>query len=115
MILRKEAAALNEEVYTINEIRSIVTPIAKRHQVSKVFLFGSYARGCATASSDVDLCVDASSLRGMFALGALYADLEEALKKKLDLITVNSLKYNTDPGFVDNLRKDQVLLYELVQ
>ena len=80
-----------------------------------MFLFGSYARGCATASSDVDLCVDASSLRGMFALGALYADLEDALKKKLDLITVGSLKYNTDVQFLNNLRKDQVLLYELEQ
>ena len=106
---------MKEQVYTINEIRKIVAPIAKKHHVDRVFLFGSYARGSATVSSDVDLCVDASALRGMFALGALYADLEEALKKKLDLITVGSLKYNSDTQFLDNLRKDQVLLYELEQ
>lgn len=106
---------MNETIYTIHDLRRIVAPIAKQHKVNRVFLFGSYARGCATASSDVDLCVDASSLRGMFALSALYADLEDALKKKLDLITVGSLKYNTDVQFLNNLRKDQVLLYELEQ
>lgn len=106
---------MNEQIYTISQIRGIVAPIAKKHRVSRVYLFGSYARGSATATSDVDLCVDASALRGMFALGALYADLEDGLQKKLDLITVGSLKYNSDPQFLDNLRKDQVLLCELEQ
>ena len=103
---------MNEGVYTIHELRSIVAPIARQHNVQSVYLFGSYARGSATAASDVDLCVDAPALKGMFALGALYADLEEALRKDLDLVTRGSLKYNTDSRFVENLRKDQVLLYE---
>ena len=76
-------------------------------------LFGSYARGAATPYSDIDLCVDAAALRGLFALAGLRADLEEALNKELDLITVNSLKYNKDMGFLENLRKDQVLIYEM--
>ena len=101
-----------ENVYTINELRSIVAPIAKQHNVHSVYLFGSYARGSATSASDIDLCVDAPALKGMFALGSLYADLEDALRKKLDLITFGSLKYNTDTRFIENLRKDQVLLYE---
>ena len=101
-----------ENVYTINELRSIVAPIAKQHNVRSVYLFGSYARGSATSVSDVDLCVDAPAMRGMFALGSLYADLEDALRKELDLITLGSLKYNTDSRFIENLRKDQVLLYE---
>ena len=95
------------------EIREIVAPIAKQHGVDKVFLFGSYARGDATPASDVDLCVDAPKLRGLFALGGLYADLEDALKKSIDVVTTGSLKYNKDKAFLENLRKDRVLLYEL--
>ena len=48
----------------------------------------------------------------MFALGGLYADLADAFDKNLDLITERSLDYSDDHSFVDNLRKEQVLLYE---
>ena len=98
---------MQTQVYSIDEIREIVAPIAKQHGVDKVFLFGSYARGDATPASDVDLCVDAPKLRG------LYADLEDALKKSIDVVTTGSLKYNKDEAFLENLRKDRVLLYEL--
>ena len=100
---------MQTQVYSIDEIREIVAPIAKQHGVDKVFLFGSYARGDATPASDVDLCVDAPKLR----LGGLYADLEDALKKSIDVVTTGSLKYNKDEAFLENLRKDRVLLYEL--
>ena len=94
---------MQTQVYSIDEIREIVAPIAKQHGVDKVFLFGSYARGDATPASDVDLCVDAPKLRGLFALGGLYADLEDALKKSIDVVTTGSLKYNKDKAFLENL------------
>ena len=55
---------MQTQVYSIDEIREIVAPIAKQHGVDKVFLFGSYARGDATPASDVDLCVVAPKLSG---------------------------------------------------
>lgn len=106
---------MKDKIFSLGEIRDIVAPIARHHQVDRVYLFGSYARGSATAASDIDLCVDASKLRGMFALGGLYADLAEAFGKELDLVTENSLKYNTDTAFLENLRKDRVLIYAVDQ
>ena len=100
-------------IYSIDELKRIVAPVAKMHGVDRVYLFGSYARGAATETSDVDLCVDASALQGLFALSGLRMDLEEALSKELDLITVNSLKYNKDAEFLDHLSKEQVLIYEI--
>ena len=111
ILRRKEVTTVNHKIYSIDEIKSIVSPVAMRHNVGKVFLFGSYARGTASGTSDVDLCVDASKLTGLFSLGALYADLEDALEKKLDLVTVRSLQYNRDKQFVENLRREQVLIY----
>ena len=103
---------MEQKTYSIEEIRDIIAPILKRHHVDRVYLFGSYARGEATEQSDIDLCIDAAAIRGMFALGGLYADLEEALKKQLDIVTVKSLKYNTNTAFLENMRKDRVLIYE---
>lgn len=96
-----------DKVYTIEEIKSIVVPIAKAHSVGRVYLFGSYARGEATPSSDVDLRVDKGNLKGLFALGALYADLEDGLGKKLDLLTTGSL----DQNFLRSIADEEVLLY----
>ena len=92
-------------IYSIDELKRIVAPVAKKHGVDRVYLFGSYARGAATETSDVDLCVDAGALQGLFALSGLRMDLEEALSKELDLITVNSLKYNKDAEFLDHLQQ----------
>lgn len=96
-----------DKIYTIDEIKSIVAPIAAAHEVDRIYLFGSYARGEATASSDIDLRVDKGRLRGLFALGALYADLEDILGKQLDLLTTGSL----DQKFLQRIAKEEVLIY----
>lgn len=104
---------MRKKVYSIDEIREIIAPVMQKHGVERVYLFGSYARGEADESSDVDLCIDASRLRGMFALGSLYADLEDVLGKPLDLLTFNSMKYNQDEHFKNTVQKEQVLIYDV--
>ena len=98
---------------TVDEIRSAAQELGAQYGVEHIYLFGSYARGGATAESDVDLCVEAARLRGLFALSGLRMDLEEALDKDLDLITVGSLRYNRDELFLERLRKERVLIYEI--
>ena len=100
---------MSNRVYTLEEIAAIIAPIAARYDVDKIYIFGSYARGEADESSDIDLCIEAVAIKGLFALGGLYSDLEEALGK---LITVKSLKYNDDNDFKENLEKERVLIYE---
>ena len=107
---------MTEKVYTVDEIREIVTPIAQRHRVTGMYLFGSYARGEADKYSDIDSRIDAENLNTLFALGGLYADLEMALDKSLDLVTTQALKQNIeDPltrRFVKQMKKDEQVLYE---
>ena len=109
---KREGVLMSGKTYSLEEIKEIVAPIAKVHGVDRVYLFGSYARGEATSQSDIDLCIDAAAIRGMFAMGGLYADLEEALRKRLDIITVRSLKYNKDTQFLENMQRDRILIYE---
>ena len=58
---------MQDQIYSVGDLRAIIAPIAARHGVDRVYLFGSYARGEATENSDVDLRVDKGSLRGMFS------------------------------------------------
>lgn len=93
--------------YTIHQIRSIVSPIAKEHGVSSVALFGSYATGTATADSDVDLKIEKGRLRSLFQISGLRLELEDALHVPVDLITSES----SDKAFLASIAKDEVLLY----
>ena len=106
----------NETIYTLSEIKDIVRPVAERHHIRTLTLLGSYARGEADASSDIDLCVDGESIRSLLDLGDLYSDLEGALGKPIDLITLNSLKkHKEDPAtkkLMINIERDNKLLYE---
>lgn len=104
-------------VYSIEQIREIVAPIAKKHKLKAVYLFGSYARGTATESSDIDLIVDTSGteIKSLLALSAVYCDLEEALAKPVDLITVSSLEQHSqmpsEQSFRVNVKNERVSIY----
>ena len=43
------------DVYTIKEIKNIIKPIFNKYGINDIYLFGSYARGEAKASSDIDI------------------------------------------------------------
>ncbi|MBE6931293.1 MAG: nucleotidyltransferase [Ruminococcaceae bacterium] len=81
-------------IYTLDEIRSIVKPIAQKYGLKAVYLFGSYARGTATEESDVDLLIDTSgtTVKSLLQVAAIYCELEEALGKPVDLLTVSALE-----------------------
>lgn len=93
--------------YSIEELRNIVSPIARAHGVASVSLFGSYAKGLADAGSDVDLKIDKGALRSLFQLCEFRLAIEDALKLPVDLVTSDS----SDKSFLDMIQKDEVVLY----
>lgn len=104
-------------VYTLSEISDMIKPIAEKYKLKAVYLFGSYARSEATESSDIDLLVDIGEapIRSLFALGALYAELEDTFQKNIDLITVSALEQRTqmpsEERFRENIKRERVELY----
>lgn len=103
-------------VYTIEELRHKITPIAQKYDIPAVYIFGSYARGEATADSDVDIMFkrEGSKVQGLL-MGALYEDLQETLGKGLDLLTEEALEQhdskNQTPWFYENLQRERVKIY----
>lgn len=95
------------EVYSIDEIRSRITPLARRYGARRIYLFGSYARGDAQEGSDLDLRIDKGEIRGL-ALAGLLVDIEDNFKIAVDLLTTESL----EPDFLERIGKEEVLLYE---
>lgn len=105
------------KIYTIDEIKQKVAPIAKKYNIEKVWLFGSYARGEADENSDIDLLLDYEHLGGgMFAIGGVYCDFEECFENGVDIVDQKAMEQNRSinvayTSFYDNVMKDRVLIY----
>lgn len=82
---------------TLRSKRDEILRIAARHGVTEIRVFGSIARGDATADSDVDFLVEAKGRTTPWFPGGLVADLERLLERRVDVV---------EPDVLDgNLRK----------
>ena len=96
-----------DKVYTLDEIKAIAAPIASRHGVAALYLFGSYARGEATPSSDRDFRIEKGNVRSLLQFASLQLDLEKGFSKDLDVLTTQMLT----PDFLNRIRPEEVLIY----
>ena len=75
-------------VMPVSELIEKVTDICKNHGVKRLDLFGSFATGTATPTSDIDFVV-----YGCKDLLKLEADLEEIpTLRKIDIFDYDSIK-----------------------
>ncbi len=81
-------------VLSVEQIKAISADVLANYDVKYCYLFGSYAKGTATETSDVDLLVDVP-VDGLkfFELAEM---LREKLHKKIDLLDANQLNNNSE-------------------
>lgn len=93
---------------TIRNIQDKIAPVCRQYGIDKVFLFGSYVRGEATEQSDVDLRVDlGGNLKGLEVAG-FYADMEDALGRRIDIMTTRQLSEQ----FLRSIEREEVQIYD---
>ena len=79
---------IQQEIFTIDELKSLLFPVFQGYDIRRAVLFGSYSKGVATPKSDVDLLVD-SGLKGLKFVG-LVDDIKRSLNgKDVDVIDVS--------------------------
>lgn len=92
---------------TKEQIKKSITDASKKHGVSRVYLFGSYARGDATENSDIDLRIDEGNIKDLYDLASFYLEIKNNLNKEVDILTTDSLK----PSFLEAIKNEEILLY----
>lgn len=92
-----DAAQNPEENLTIEDIKKKVTPIAKKYEVSSVYLFGSFAEGEADEQSDIDLLIEnnGSKLHSFYDELDFKFECEDKLGREVDIIDKKSIDDNT--------------------
>jgi len=74
----------------LNKIKNKIRKILRKNGVAKAGIFGSYARGEQKKNSDIDILIQPPKGIGFGFVGIQF-ELEEALKKKVDLLSYRAI------------------------
>lgn len=102
-------------VYTIDEIKAKINPIAKHYNVLKVYLFGSYARGEEDENSDIDIALELDDITKYMDV---YESLSSVFNENVDILLVSDLfspKTNIGSLVKKNFLNDRVLIYQKLE
>ncbi len=110
MMQKLETHGLIDETHgilTFSQIKEICSEVFAGFSIEYCYLFGSYAKGTAIETSDVDLLIS-SPVSGM-RFFELTEALREKLRKQVDVLKQEQLRDN--PVLVEEILKDGVKIY----
>lgn len=94
-------------VLSLEEIKKVCVSILSGYPVEYCYLFGSYAKGKAKPTSDVDLLI-CTTVSGLKFYG-LVEELREQLRKKVDVLDQKQIIDNFE--LVNEILKDGIKIY----
>jgi len=95
-------------ILSIESIKDIIAPIAARYGVESIYVFGSYARGEASADSDIDFLVFGGKNFKRSYVFSLAEEVRKALGKDVDMFEISEI--NIDSSFYETVMKEKVLV-----
>ncbi|MCL2079298.1 MAG: nucleotidyltransferase domain-containing protein [Oscillospiraceae bacterium] len=95
---------------SIEELKSYIIPVVEKHPVERVILFGSYARGDASETSDVDLVVESGGKMRNSKIFTLGGDLLAALPVRVDVYDILEIKESSP--LYNSIVEDGITIYE---
>lgn len=103
------------EPLEIGTIRLVVSRLAKRYGIAEMYVYGSTARGEATADSDIDLLyrLESDAPHSLLAIAALRDELTNNFKHPVSLTSYDSLLRNAQRSrasrrFLDHITPDLI-------
>ena len=94
-------------ILTIDEIRKACEDVFNDFDIKYCYLFGSYAKGTATETSDIDLLVS-SNVTGLRFFG-MVEQLKESLHKNMDVLDLSQLYENK--ALLDEILSEGIKIY----
>jgi len=94
--------------HSIKELTCIISPIAERYGIERVYLFGSRARGDNSPESDYDFSIDPGRIDNILDFFSFIDELEDALGSKVDVVSRRTLK---EDHFYKYMVADEIIVY----
>ena len=92
----------------LEKISEKIKPVAKKYNLTYIWIFGSYVKKKQTKDSDIDILVKTEDVAEGFKIVEVKFALEEALKKKVDIVTTGSIK----GSLLEDEDLEEVLIYK---
>lgn len=86
----------NESRLLVEEHKEAIKAAVSRHRGRRVAVFGSVARGDATAGSDVDFLVEFEAGSSLLDLLRVQDELSEIIGRPVDVVSLGGLKPRDD-------------------
>jgi uncharacterized protein len=104
---------LNHEALTADDLRRRLRPFCERRGIRRLEVFGSAARGEATAESDIDLLVtlDESMPVSSAELLEMAGEAEELVGRRVDFVLRPSLEKSPNRFAREHILSTAVCLY----
>jgi hypothetical protein len=105
-----EINPIDEEhgILEIEDIKKKCSLVFEKYDIIFCYLFGSYAKGKANPTSDVDLLIYADNVKGLKFYG-LVEEIRRVLHKNVDVLDINQLNDNLE--LTKEILKDGVKIY----
>ena len=106
---------MTDKIYSIDEIKHLVAPVAKEFELNEIYLFGSYSRDTANKDSDIDLYIPILPSKIGIRYFGMLETLKDTFQKDIDIITDDSIFLSAEEHdkFMLEIMKDRVIIYKL--
>lgn len=91
----------------IDKIKKQILPIVKRNKIRRAGIFGSFATGSFTNTSDVDILVELGNNISLLDFVRIKLDLEDSLQRKVDLVEYKAIK----PRLRKQILEEEIRIY----
>ena len=90
------------------QVNNTIVEYLSKYSFNGIGIFGSYARGENTVTSDLDILIQADNTISLLQLVRIERELSEKLGIKVDIVTTNALK---NKHLKEHIKKDLQVIY----
>lgn len=94
----------------IRQLAPQLFKIAEKYGITRIYVFGSIARGEASPRSDVDFLVEMKEGASLFGVGGFGYEAEQLLGIRVDVVPISTLPQVKDRDFVRNIQREAVAI-----
>lgn len=90
-------AQISDEI--VQKLHKLKTRLHPNLKVKRMFLFGSYARGTFSESSDIDVCIISDDVRDNFLSMLDVAPIAVHVDPRIEAVVFSSREYAEEPAY----------------